>query len=201
MIISICNIKGGVAKTTTAIALATAAARKGENVVVIDTDPQSSASMWAYDAEAAGKPLEFEVMSGNLATLERVSKRKGAEYKHVFIDTPPSGAVADKALEIADLVVIPVAPAAGETAKTWETMKAAVSNGKDYAVLINRVNVKTLSFKDLVATFEERNVSYFDTYIPAREALRNAFGQRMGDLYGYEEVLEEIESDVDDGRE
>ena len=51
MIISIINLKGGVGKTTTAIALATAAQRDGKDVEVYDTDPQSSASLWAMSAE------------------------------------------------------------------------------------------------------------------------------------------------------
>ena len=40
MIISVINLKGGSGKTTTAMALATAAARHNRNVSVLDTDPQ-----------------------------------------------------------------------------------------------------------------------------------------------------------------
>ena len=47
MIISTINLKGGVGKTTTAIALATAAVRDGKDVELYDCDPQSSASLWA----------------------------------------------------------------------------------------------------------------------------------------------------------
>ena len=38
MIISVINLKGGSGKTTTAMALATAAARHNRNVSVLDTD-------------------------------------------------------------------------------------------------------------------------------------------------------------------
>ena len=47
MIVAVVNIKGGVGKTTTAIALATLAARAGLDTVVLDADEQSSASLWA----------------------------------------------------------------------------------------------------------------------------------------------------------
>ena len=51
MIISAMNLKGGVGKTTTAMALATAAEREGKSVEVYDCDPQSSASFWALLAD------------------------------------------------------------------------------------------------------------------------------------------------------
>lgn len=44
MIISVINLKGGSGKTTTAMALATAAARHNRNVSVLDTDPQGDAT-------------------------------------------------------------------------------------------------------------------------------------------------------------
>ena len=53
MIISVINLKGGSGKTTTAMALATAAARHNRNVSVLDTDPQGDATTWAGDAEDA----------------------------------------------------------------------------------------------------------------------------------------------------
>lgn len=55
MIISVINLKGGSGKTTTAMALATAAARHNRNVSVLDTDPQGDATTWAGDAEDAGE--------------------------------------------------------------------------------------------------------------------------------------------------
>lgn len=72
MIVAVVNIKGGVGKTTTAIALATLAARAGLDTVVLDADEQSSASLWAWNAEQDGRPLPFPVESANIATLRRL---------------------------------------------------------------------------------------------------------------------------------
>ena len=74
MIISVINLKGGSGKTTTAMALATAAARHNRNVSVLDTDPQGDATTWAGDAEDAGGTLPFTVDSANIGKLKRLRK-------------------------------------------------------------------------------------------------------------------------------
>ena len=87
MIVSLINLKGGVGKTTSCIALATAAARDGKEVVVLDADPQGSATFWADNAEDNGEELPFAVDAANPATVKRAAKKfKGDPGRWAFID-------------------------------------------------------------------------------------------------------------------
>ena len=60
-VISLVHTKGGVAKTTSAVYLATAAQQRGLDVVLVDADPQGSALEWAADARGDA-PLPFPVV-------------------------------------------------------------------------------------------------------------------------------------------
>lgn len=194
MIISILNLKGGVGKTTSAIGLATAASRAGKKVKVFDTDPQSSASLWAMVASENDDSLPFPVESANIATVRMAAKNfKGHGDRWIFIDCPPNGNVADEAMKAADMVVIPTTPSPADVAKTFETAETVSGRGIFYAILLNRVAKNTLTLKGALSDFERREASYFETMIPRREALATFFGNAFGDeLFGYDEVFQEM---------
>ena len=83
--ISIVNTKGGVGKTTTAVYLATALAAQ-YRVILLDADPQGSATSWATDAFEAGDQLDFEVRPANAPIVRRC---RDIDADLVIIDTPP----------------------------------------------------------------------------------------------------------------
>lgn len=90
--------KGGSGKTTTALALASLAAAEGRRAIVLDADPQRSASEW--HASSTNPP--FAVHSTDVRAVAALLDRAKARYDVVIIDNPPtrysgSTAIAEKA--------------------------------------------------------------------------------------------------------
>lgn len=127
MIVTMANAKGGVAKTTGAILLAVAWARRFEReAVVLDADPQSSASLWRDMAEDAGSSAGLvDVRPANLSTLRRAG-RLGADGL-VVVDAP-QGRLLEEAMKVADFVIVPTSDSPLDLQQAWATM-AAIPSG------------------------------------------------------------------------
>lgn len=100
MIITVASFKGGVGKTTTAIHLAAFLQHQGETLL-IDADPNRSASSWAQRGQ-----LPFEVVD------EWRSPARMRRFDYVVIDTRARPAHDDLALltDTCDLLVLPTTP-------------------------------------------------------------------------------------------
>ena len=102
------NQKGGVGKTTLSYSFATALARMGHSVLLVDADPQHGALTWQAHREAA--PL-FPIVGLPTDKLHREMKAHTSNYSHIVIDAPPQvSGIARSIILAADLILIPVQP-------------------------------------------------------------------------------------------
>ena len=83
-VLTVAGLKGGVGKTTSAVHLAHALARRGSRVLLVDTDPQGSALTWseqaAFPLATIGLPVRdvhrrLPALAGDFPTVEARADR------------------------------------------------------------------------------------------------------------------------------
>lgn len=116
LVISSLHSKGGVGKSTVALCIADALYQDGSSVLVLDTDPQGTASTWSQAQKGDG-PMVVGTPSAD--KLEQELERLGASYDAVVIDGSArlqgsTGSV----IRVSDLVLIPIQPS---PADIWST--------------------------------------------------------------------------------
>lgn len=111
MIISITNEKGGSGKTTIAVNLASYFANKGDNVLLVDSDPQGSVRAFIESRMQENKELNFTSISllGN-SIAQQIHKLK-SNYDLVIIDTGGRDSAEMRgAMSVANISIVPIIP-------------------------------------------------------------------------------------------
>ena len=107
--LAIVSQKGGAGKTTLALNLAVAAELRGQRALILDIDPQASATAWADDRGRA-RPIVRPCPPHRIARALDEAAGEGIEL--ALIDTAPHAeGAALAAARAADLIVIPCRPA------------------------------------------------------------------------------------------
>lgn len=100
-VITVSNQKGGVGKTTTTVNLASALARRGANVLVIDLDPQGNASTALGVAHRPENTSIYEVLLGDHTMHEAM--QQSTDHENLFC-VPSTINLAGAEIELVSLV-------------------------------------------------------------------------------------------------
>ena len=112
-IIAVVNQKGGAGKTTVSMQLAGTLGRRGNKVLVIDADPQGTATRWASSATDDQQfPASVAGLSAAGGKVHNEVKKFIDDYDFIVIDCPPAAdsPVPQSALLVSDMAIVPVMP-------------------------------------------------------------------------------------------
>lgn len=182
------NLKGGVGKTTSAIGTAEALCRLGMTVTVRDIDPSAGATLWAVNAQKAGRPLPFQVECVN-----RYSVAAPARSEWVLIDTPPlQDDLVEPAVEAADLVLLVSTPGPIDLERMLYTFEHI---NRPSSALLTQTRYGTRSLKHAQEFLASHGIACCQNTIPYREAMRLASAEgRIPSASGYGLLAAELRS-------
>jgi chromosome partitioning protein len=191
-IIAVTNQKGGSGKTTLSMQLAGTLARRGRKVMVVDADPQGTATRWAATADD-DKPFPASVvgLSAASAKVHREVKKFVDDYDYIIIDCPPAAdsPVPQSALLVADLALVPIIPSPLDM---WAAVgiREVIANvgdiNEDLAarLVINQCQPNTTLAKEALEVLPEFGIDLCKTYMHQRQVYRQSavFGQTVHDF-------------------
>ncbi len=204
-IIAVCNQKGGSGKTTLSMQLAGTLARRKNKVLVVDADPQGTATRWAASADDENPfPASVIGLSAANEKVHREVKKFVGDYDFIVIDCPPAAdsPVPQSALLIADLALVPIIPSPLDL---WASVgiRQVIENVSDInetlkaRLVVNQCQPKTNLAKDTLEVLPEFGIPVCKNYLRQRTAYRQSavFGQTVQDFGSKaKDAIQEIEA-------
>jgi chromosome partitioning protein len=181
-ILAVVNQKGGVGKTTLSMQLAGTLALRNQRVLVVDADPQGTASRWAASAP---DELPFPATVVSLAAagnkLHREVVKLAGDYDSIIIDCPPAvdSVTSRSALLIADLALVPVIPSPPDL---WASTGIAhlieevstVNIDLKALLILNLCQANRLLLKDAITVLQDFQLPLAKQQLCLREVYRQS---------------------------
>lgn len=191
-IIAVVNQKGGSGKTTLTMQLAGAIAKHGFKVLVVDADPQGTATRWAASAaDEMPFPASVVGLSAAEAKVHREVKKFMDDYQVIVIDCPPAAdsPVPQSALLVADLGLVPIIPSPPDMWAAVGIRQVIATVGDlneslQARLVLNQCQPQTTLAQETLAILPQFGIELTKTMIHQRQVYRQsaAFGQSVHDL-------------------
>ena len=180
LVISVVLLKGGVSKTTTALALAEAAALSMP-VVIVDMDPMGSLARWSELAADAGRPLRAEVVSDPEPGMPRRLHALAGHAQLIVIDTPGPGALdrSREAIGLAERVVMPVPPNLADLDRVHPTVQMAADYDVPARAVLTQVRGGIEDSAAAAVMLKSWGVPVYDTQLPLTVTVQRAYGKAL----------------------
>lgn len=188
-VIVVGNVKGGTAKTTTAVQLALHAGGAGNRTLLVDADPGATAMSWVTRAGADWPDTMVPAIAYHAPDLPRRLPGLAEGYDLVVIDTPhdPTGGarvgpMLTSALAVADLLLVPSAPAGADLDRLDDLLAAIAAEEarRDLRWLIALVRVDLRRrgiYTEVGEALAGRHLPVLsELLVPERAAVEDAFG-------------------------
>lgn len=200
MRITVGNIKGGVAKTTTAVFLALELARNGDRVLLVDADPEQASALGWSEAATDEWPSNCLVIAISTRDLGKRAQELAKDFDHLVIDTSPKNPLLlRQALSVSDKLVVPVAPRPMELRELTVTFnlseEVSAVHPIDVSVLLVQVRRGTRSGLEARKLLNDMELPVLDAETHFKEAYALAFGTVPKGAGEYSAILEEIQRD------
>lgn len=140
-VLSLFNLKGGVAKTVSSVNISCILATKGKKVLLIDNDPQSNSC------------INLGVNGADYKGIYELLSDKGLSIKDVIIDTP----IDNLRLIPSNIVYFDIQKKLANELNPYSVLRRKlqeVENEYDYVIIDNHPSLSTMSLNGLVASDE-----------------------------------------------
>jgi len=128
--------KGGAGKTTLVSNLAVTSKESGENVLIIDLDPQESVSKW-WKRREAETPHLVKLRPEEVKEGLELAKSQG--FSHVLIDTAGHDTLEhNEAILSASFCIIPCQPSIADIEAVYPTVNLMRRIGKNFCFVLTR---------------------------------------------------------------
>tara|TARA_B100000686_G_scaffold348142_1_gene438500 strand:+ start:708 stop:1346 length:639 start_codon:yes stop_codon:yes gene_type:complete len=204
-VIAVANQKGGVGKTTIAMNMAAGLMRRG-SCIVIDSDPQGSATLWM---ELSGDPSRFpvEVVLAEKKLDKQVAKLQ-SKFDYIVIDCPPeitSGSIIS-VMSISQILLVPLLPSPMDlwsSTRIEELIKRAQKKNPKILpfILLNQIEPRSAMSRGMDEALQEIDIPVLHNRLGRRASYRTSAleGCSVYDLgYRGRVASEEIDGVIDE---
>ena len=174
--VAVISQKGGAGKTTLAVHLAAAATAAGFVSLVVDTDPQATASTWrAWRGDVDPDVIDCAAHALLAKKLAQAAEL-GAEF--AVVDTPPHADImAREACRVADLLLIPCRPRAFDLDAVKTTIELATASGKVAFVVFTAGPTRApLIYAEAGGLIEKLGIAVAPVMLPERAVFHHSVG-------------------------